>query len=880
MTPTSTVSKPSSHIPDPKQTDGLRNPFGHFDEKKREFVITNPHTPAPWVNYISNGSYHGLVSHAGGGLSFFRSPRDNRILRWRYNSYPFDRPGRYVYVRDADSGDYWSLSWQPTELKIANYECRHGLNYSTIRGRCRSIASEITYFVPLSHNCELWWVKLRNRSKKPRRLQVFGYAELCLGHALNDLINQPNDKHFSDVFFLKDREVLMASRRYWVTYTRATVEQPNKEWPFWAFLGSSLPVRGFDGALPVFLGPWRSEANPAAIERGVCFNTEVTAGDPCACLQNEIVLEPGEEKELVYILGITPKNVSGDGAGGTAQADRVGKASGSGDPMATEPLPATDASDAEKLAILSRRQDALDVVSSDAAAEVVRHFRDLNNVRAAYDALGAELRDYLSAVQVDVPDPAVRVLLNCWNQYQVKTTFQFSRDASYYHGGLMFGRGYRDSCQDILGPLVTRPAWVKNRLLEQASRQFSTGRCYHLYYPWTSGGENTGHSDTALWLPFAICQYVKETLDNAFLDEVVPYCDEISEGKEPPRGTVLEHALRALDYTITRLSPRNLALFGPGDWNDTLDYLGRKGKGESVWVSLFFCYAVREMIGLLRHIGKHDTADHYTAWYEKVKTAINSLAWDGQWYIRGTNDLGEVIGSAACEEGKIFLNAQTWAVISGVADDERARRAMDSAWRHLRTPKGPKMLHPAYTKINKDVGLATRCVPGKKENGAVFNHPVSWAILAEAMLGRAEQAWSYYRAAQPMNPAVPIERYEVEPYVYAEYVTSPDHPTFGQASHSWLTGSATWMFRDALDYLLGVRPTYAGLLVDPLIPAEWKTFSVRRKFRGATYEITVENPDRVTRGVKSIEVDSTPVAGNVLPDFRDGKTHRVRVILG
>jgi len=863
-------------------SQALKNPFGHFDEKRREFVITDPSTPSPWVNYISNGVYHGLISHAGGGFSFLRSPRDNRITRWRYNGLPADRPGRYVYVRDTDSGNYWSLSWQPTALKMSGYECRHGLNYTTIKGRCRSIASKITYFVPPKDSCEIWWVKLRNSSRRPRRLQVYGYVELCLGHALVDLINQPNDQHFNDVIYLNDRRLLMASKRYWVTYHCATVAQPNQEWPYWIFMSTSLPVDGFDGSRQQFIGPWRSEENPVAVEEGRCRGTEITSGDAVAVLQSPLILKPGEEREFAIVLGVVPKTVSGEGPGGTSPAECAGRAVLEAEERQTPvPQPPASVADDAKLAAYARRHNGLDGVAANAAQTIADKYSDHDNVRSAYKALCKDSQDYLSAVQVDVPEPAVRVMLNCWNQYQVKTAFQFSRDASYYHGGLLFGRGFRDSCQDLLGPLMTRPAWARKRILEQAARQFPNGRCYHLYYAHSTGGENTGHSDTSLWLPFAACQYLKETLDFAILDETVPFVDESAEKGTPSQeAPLLDHLLLAIDYSITRLSPRHLAYFGPGDWNDTLDYLGRCGNGESTWVSMALCYVVREMVEMLNHIEREDLATKYQSWYDKVKKAVNDITWDGEWYWRGTNDLGEVIGSAACEEGRIFLNAQSWAVLSGVADSDRAVRCLDSAWHYLRTPRGPKILHPSYTKVNRNIGLVTRCVPGKKENGAVFNHTVAWAILAEALLGRSEQAWSYYRSALPMNSAVPVERLEVEPYVYCEYVTSPDHATYGQGSHSWLTGSAVWMFRTAIDYLLGVRPTYEGLVVSPCIPRVWEGYSVRRKFRNATYDIHFENPDQVDQGVRLVEVDGKRIEGSTLPDFADGKTHKVRVVLG
>jgi cellobiose phosphorylase len=337
---------------------------------------------------------------------------------------------------------------------------------------------------------------------------------------------------------------------------------------------------------------------------------------------------------------------------------------------------------------------------------------------------------------------------------------------------------------------------------------------------------------------------------------------------------------RAIDYTLQNLSPRNLPKFGPGDWNDTLDYLGRKGKGESIMNAMLLCFVLKEAIELCDRLNLIEKKNEYELAHQKISKTVNEECWDGEWYIRGTNDEGDVIGSKKCEEGKIFLNAQNWAVIGGVANRERAIRAMNSVKKHLDTPKGPKLLHPAYTKINPNIGLATRCVPGKKENGAVFNHGVSWAILAECLLGRGDIAYEYYRKALPMNPVIDIDRYEVEPYVYAEYVTSPDHPTFGQASHSWLTGTAVWMLRDGIDYILGAQPTYDGLKINPCIPSNWKKYKITRRFRGDIYEITVKNPKGVCTGIKSIKVDGKKIKGDILPLFGDKQVHKVDVVMG
>jgi cellobiose phosphorylase len=778
--------------------------YGTFSEDRKEFIITRPDTPKPWVNYISNGRYTGLVSQTGGGFSFCPSPRDDRITRWRYNGLPMDRPGRYLYLRDRSSGIYWSPTWQPTATGLEEFRCHHGVYYTRIVSAFRGIEAEILYFVPIDDDLEVWRVRIRNRQQAPRELDLFAYVELCLGHALVDLINQPNDQHFNEVRFDRSEQILFATKRYWVRYRGPTVQQANEEWDKVVFFASSLPVTGWDGSKDLFIGRWRSEANPEAVELGRCTNSEITSGDAVAALHAGLELQAGVEQEFVVLLGVVPKKEY-----------------------------------------------------PEAGATLVRKYRDLGLVQSEYQRLLDEWRDYLSAVQVATPDDDLNTMVNVWNQYQTSVTFRFSRDASYYHGGLLFGRGFRDSCQDTLGPMIARPDWVRQRLEQMCRAQFADGSAFHLLFPGSGTGERTGHADTPLWLPFAVTQYLKETADWPFLDANVPFADQGS-------GSVLQHALLAVDYLLANLSPRGLAKFGPGDWNDTLDYLGRGGKGDSVWVSMFLAFVLKELMELLHYLGSKEQASRYGKAYEQLRNAINQHCWDGEWYIRGTNDWGEVIGSASTREGRIFLNAQSWAVISGVAPEERAWQCMEAVRLHLDTPKGPKILHPPYRTIDPRIGLATRCVAGKKENGSVFNHAVSWAILAECLLGRAERAFDLYKRALPMNPVVDIDRYEVEPYVYAEYVTSPDHPTYGQASHSWLTGSSAWMFRDVLDYILGVRPTYRGLLIDPCVPAKWTLFRVQRRFRGHLFDMEVTNPEHVSRGVVEVVVAGERLAGNLI----------------
>lgn len=804
--------------------------YGYFTQDGKEFVITRPDTPAPWVNYISNGRYTGLVSNTGGGFSYWMDPRDSRITRFRYNALPWDRPGRYVYLKDED-GECWSLSWQPTGHKPDEYECHVGLGYQTIQQFYRGIRSEITYFVPQEDDLEIWLVKLRNESFEPKRLGVFSYVELCLGHALQDLIMQANDQHFNLAKFSHEDNAIFATKNYWVTNRGVSVEQPNQGWDRYVFFTSDLPTESWDCLKDAFIGPWHSESNPIGIANDLLSNSDITSGDACAALQGEIILEPGQEIEFVVLMGCTP---------------------------------------AESYLEHSR--------------PIIAKYRSPEAARAALVEVKNWWDRYLAPVHVETPDSEMNMMINVWGKRQSWVTFNMNRNAGYYHGGLLFGVGIRDQSQDMMGPILSVPDEVADRLLEVLSKQFQDGSTLHNYFKLTGKGEKTGHSDTPLWLPLAVMNYIKETGDWSYLNNVVPFYD----GGE---GLILDHAIRACDYVLSQLADNHLPKFGPGDWNDTLDYVGRKGKGTSVWVGHFLCYILREMAEFLDTIAYNtscpsvsflnETAARYRAECDLVKKALNDLCWDGEWYIRGIRDDGDVIGSSRNKEGRCFMNAQSWAAISGVAEGERAKITMDSADRLLITSRGPKILSPSYTQVDPGVGLATRCVPGKKENGAIFNHVAAWAILGNCVIGEGNRAYSYYRKTLPMVQSDPNpDLYKMEPYVYSEYVTSDDHPTFGQASHSWLTGSGVWMFRDALDYILGIRPTYNGLMIDPCIPDLWDGYKVTRRFRGATYEIDVKNPNHIQNGTVSIEIDGKPIQGNVLPLIERGKTAEVKCTMG
>ncbi|MCC6485631.1 MAG: glycosyl transferase family 36 [Armatimonadetes bacterium] len=778
--------------------------YGHFEDNGRIFCITRPDTPAPWINYIGNGRLMGLVSNAGGGYTYWVCPRDSRLTRHRYNSLPWDRPGRYLYIRN-EKGELWSPTWQPVGVTLESYSCRHAPGYTEFESAYDGVRARMRLFVPREDDVEIWRIQLENTSSAERTLSLSAYVEFVLGHALVDLINQPNDQHFNRTDWDEEAQILFATKNYWVQYSKATVAQPNKGWDKEVFFASSLPVSSFESHKETFVGRWRSETDPHGAHQPELSNSLITAGDACGALRSHIHLAPEASLEFVVLLGVS------------------------------------------------------DVHDRSAAASVVGKYREMAAVDEAAARLESWWDGYLSAVTVETPDESTSIMLNYWAKKQTWTTYTAARSAGYYHGGLLFGTGVRDSAQDLLGPLIADASMADAKISTVLSHQFADGSTLHNWFPLTGEGEKTGHSDTPLWIPLAISSYVKETGDLSYLERRFPWQD----GGE---DTALEHLIRSIDYTLyQKLSPRKLPLFGPGDWNDTLDYVGRQGRGESVWVAEFLCYGLRETSELLKRTGHSRKASEYDEWYQKIADAVNALAWDGEWYVRGFRDDGGVIGSSQNQEGQIFLNAQSWAVMSGIAKPERGRLAMDSAYRLCETVRGPKILSPAYRHVDPGIGLATRCVPGKKENGAIFNHPVSWAIIAEAMLGNGDRAFEYHRRTNPINQAHDPDVYKMEPYVWCEYVTSDEHPEFGQGSHSWLTGSAVWMYRGALDWILGVRPDYDGLVVDPALPSSWESARVKRRFRGALYDIAIHNPNRISGGSTSLKLNGRPVGGNLIP---------------
>lgn len=788
--------------------------YGSFSKDGKEFVITNIKTPTPWINYIYNGVYFSTISNNGGGMSYHKNPLHGRITRYRINDIPPDRPGKYIYLKDLDSDELWSLTWQPVGKSPEAYKAIHGFGYTRIESELYNIESSVNYFVPLHDNCEIWKAKITNKSNKSRRLSLFGYVEFALGHGLIDMINQCDDQHFNRVYFDKKINALFASKTYWVTNSNGTQQQENQEWDQWAYFTVNHPVAAFETLRERFLGLNRSETNPEAIEIGSLSSQNTDFGNAVGVLQINLELAPNESQDVIFTLGIIDKQKF----------------------------------EQEKSIIPSR-------------------FNNVKTVQQALDAVTDYWNHFFDHCHADTPDEDINNFMNYWIQYQAKVAFDVSRVASFYYWGISRSFGFRDTSQDTIAVITAEPEKVFERIRFLARQIFSDGRAYHHFYN-DGDGELTKHCDDPLWFILAVTEYVKETGNYAILDETVPFADN----KE---GTILEHLIAVVNFVKTNLTDRHLPVFGRGDWNDTLDYIGGDDGGESVWGAMFYVAMINRLIELLQHIDV-DPSELINI-RDLIITGIDDFCWDGEWYIRAFGAGHKKIGSTKNTYGKIFINTQSWAVIAGLPDQTRLMSAINSVKKHLDTDYGPKICAPAYRKIDTNVGLVTRCVAGKKENGAIFCHTITWLIQAECLMGRGNMAFEYFKKLLPNQ--IDSDIFHTEPYVYSQYITSDEHNLPGKASHSWQTGTAAWMYRVFFDYMLGVRSTYTGLLIDPVIPSSWKSFNVVRTFHNTKYIIKVKNPDGIEHGVSSVSVDGMKISGNILP-IADEAICNVDVIMG
>ncbi len=812
--------------------------YGHFDDKKRQYVITTPQTPLPWINYLGCEAYFGIISNTAGGYSFYRDARMRRLTRYRYNNAPFDFGGRYIYIRDNQSGRFWSPSWQPTKSDLQNYECRHGLGYTTISSTCERIEAETCYFVPLGENLEIWRLRVTNRRRKPAKLSLFSSIEFCLWDAQDDATN-----------FQRNFSIGQVEIENGVIYHKTEYRERRDHF---AYFACSAKLAGFDTQRDVFLGPYRGWKNPAAVERGRSFNSVAHGWAPIGSHHVKLNLKPGQTKEIIFILGYQENPVS-------------------------EKFNPPDSQTINKRTV----------------KPLITKYLDAENVEAALQKLAEYWDGLLNIYQVKSPDLHANRIVNIWNAYQCMATFNVSRSASFYESGIGRGLGFRDSNQDLLGFVHMVPARARERILDLAATQLKSGGAFHQYQPLTKRGNNdigSGFNDDPHWLILGVAAYIKETGDWGILDEQVQFENE--PGSEQP---LYEHLRRSFNYTLERLGPHGLPLIGRADWNDCLNLncfsdspgqsfqttTNKDGKvAESVFIAGLFVLAAKELATIARKRNLNDEAERCLAEAAKMENTIYEHGWDGQWFIRAYDDFGRPVGSKQCDEGKIFIESQGMCVMAGVGlQDGKAREALDSVYKHLATPHGIVLQQPAYSKYYLHLGEISSYPPGYKENAGIFCHNNPWIIIAETILGNGDRAFDYYNRINPSAREKIGHLHRCEPYVFPQMVAGKDAPTHGEAKNSWLTGTAAWTYWTATQWIFGIRAQFDGLLIDPCIPKKWNGFTVQRKFRNATYNINVKNPKHVSKGVKEILVDEK-ICGNVLPLFEDGKIHEVTVIMG
>ena len=782
--------------------------YGYFDDEKKEYVIERPDTPMSWVNYLGTAEYCGIISNNAAGYSFHRSAKSARLTRFRFNSVPMDRPGRYVYFRNKADGDYWSATWQPVAKPMDQHKCvcRHGLGYSIFESEYRGIRSRMKVFVPVDKPLELWDLEIENTLESPCELSIFAYAEFCLWESIKDTLDFQYILYTCRMGCID--EVIDYSIRLW------DMREPK------GFFASTLPVSGFDTDRDAFIGPYRHEGNPVAVQDGACRNSIAVGGNPCGALQSAISLKPGEKKKFLYVLGVGNASVEG------------------------------------------------------------KYFRARYSDPKEVEKEFSKVKDYwdfrLDAFNASTPDSEVNSMMNLWNQYQCHSTFNWSRAASFIEAGGRDGLGYRDSNQDLLAVIHVLPERVRERLVDLFKGQLSNGSAMHQVQPltWKQGLHNIPQqiwSDDHLWLLLSVPAYIRETGDMAFIDQVIPFADQ---GEE----SVYEHLKRALEFSWSKRGPHGLLLGLAADWNDCINL---RGNGESVWSTQLFHLALSEMITLTKRLERLEDRKKFEGWRAEIANTLSKHAWDGKWFLRGYLDSARKLGGQESEQSKIFINTQTWAILSGAATPEQGRQAMDSLHQHLATEHGIVKNAPAFRDADDEIGAITTFPAGLKENGGIFCHANTWAIVAEAMLGRGDRAYEYYRAFLPAAKNDTADVYTMEPYVYAQFITGREHPDkFGRARNSWLTGTAAWAFVAMSQYILGIRPDYDGLIVDPVVPKSWDGFSVKRKFRGTKLQITMKNPRHVSRGVKKLVLNGEVLKGNIIPAAGLKKDKQVEVLLG
>ena len=809
--------------------------YGHFDDTRREYVITTPRTPLPWINYLGSEDFFTLLSNTAGGYSFFRDARLRRLTRYRYNNAPLDQEGFHIYIKDGAS--VWNPGWQPVQAELDTYECRHGMGYSIIEGAKDGVKVSQELLVPVGERCLLMRVTVKNEGKAAKSLRLFPFVEFCLWDAMDDASNFQRNYSTGEV-------EVVGSAIYHKTEYR---ERRDHYAVFWA---NRMPD-GFDTQREAFLGLYGGPAHPEAVFGDGCTGSIAHGWQPVAAQQFNLSLAPGERESVIFGLGYIENP------------------------------------QAEKWA-------APGVVNKTRAEAMMARFADNKAFDTAMDTLRKHWDKLLNKYQVSTGDARLDRMVNIWNQYQCMVTFNMSRSASYYESGMGRGMGFRDSCQDLLGFVHMIPERARERILDIAATQFPDGSAYHQYQPLTKKGNldvGSGFNDDPLWLIAGTDAYLRETGDFGILDEQVDFDNDPSLAQP-----LLEHLRRSFNYTRTHLGPHGLPLIGRADWNDCLNlncFSEHPGESfqitgpsegpvaESVFIGGMFVKYGRAWAEICRHVGLNGEADEALKAVEQVEAAVLDAGWDGEWFRRAFDAYGHVVGGRECEEGQIFIEPQGMCVMAGIGKESgEAAKAMKSVEERLDTKYGIVLLNPAYTRYHLELGEISSYPPGYKENAGIFCHNNPWIVCAEAELGHGDRAFQVYRRTAPAFIEDISDIHRTEPYVYSQMIAGKDAPSFGEAKNSWLTGTAAWTFLSISQAILGVKPTLDGLEIDPCVPSGCKGFVVTRSYRGAEYEIHVDNPNGAQYGVKSMTVDGKAFDGKLIPVHPAGAHVRVDVTLG
>jgi len=809
--------------------------YGVFNDTTREYVIATPKTPLPWINYLGSRDFFRLISNTSGGYCFYKDAKLLRLTRYRYNENPLDINGHYFYLND--SGSIWTPGWQPVRAELNRFRCRHGLGYTILESAKDGLACSQETFVPVDDNCELTRVTLTNETSETKTIDLFSAIEFCLWNAVDDMSN------FQRNYSIGEVEV-EGSRIYHKTEYR---ERRNH----YAVFSVNAPVDGFDTDRTAFCGAYRSFADPEAVFTGESKNSIAHGWQPIGSHHIRLTLAPGESKRYIFTLGYCEN-------------------------------PA-----AEKFI-------APNVINKTPADRLLSKYATDAQFDAAFAVLAAHWEGLLSRFTIQSGDDKLDRMVNIWNQYQCMVTFNMSRSASYFESGLGRGMGFRDSCQDLLGFVHLIPERARERILDIAATQFPDGSAYHQYQPLTKRGNadvGTGFNDDPLWLIAGTAAYLRETGDFSILDEMVDFDNDPALAQP-----LMEHLRRSFQYTVTHKGPHALPLIGRADWNDCLNlncFSTEPGESfqtfgpnegpvaESVFIAGMFVKYGEEYAQLCDHMGLSAEAAHARSEVKVMYDAVLSAGWDGEWFRRAYDAFGNPVGSSVCEEGQIFIEPQGMCVMAGIGVKEGlAARALASVKERLDTRHGIVMQQPAYTRYHVELGEISSYPPGYKENAGIFCHNNPWVSCAETVLGNGDRAFEVYTRTCPAYVEEISDTRRTEPYVYCQMVAGCDAPTFGEGKNSWLTGTAAWTFMNVSQYILGIRPTLEGLAIDPCLPSSIKGFTCERLYRGVRYHITVEKPDGVSKGVRSLVVDGTAIEGNIIPLDGSKQERTVKVVMG